>query len=98
LQRLGQQLSQADRQVGAPEELDRIPVLAGAFTEADLVQVAGARIEVPLALEGGALQLPAGLPPLALPEFVPCAPTETAVHEDRIELSCEVTGVPVILE
>lgn len=63
-----------------------------------VAEVAGSRIEVPLALEGRGLRLPAGLPPLALPELVPCAPTETEVREDRIELSCEVTGVPVILE
>lgn len=62
-----------------------------------VAEVGGTRLELPLAVEGRALRLPGGLPAVALPDLVPCAPTETAVHGDRIELSCTLEEVPSIL-
>lgn len=63
-----------------------------------VAEIAGADIPLPLALEGRTLRLPPGLPAVVLPEVVPCAPTETAVRESRIELACTIDRTPPILE
>lgn len=61
-------------------------------------EIAGADVPLPLAVEGRTLRLPPGLPTVVLPDAVPCAPTETAVRESRIELACTVERTPPILE
>ncbi|HVL98128.1 MAG TPA: LmeA family phospholipid-binding protein [Egibacteraceae bacterium] len=74
--------------IGAPVRLEGGSVIA---------DVAGRQVQLPLALEGGALRLPGGLPTLALPDVVPCTTADTAVLDGRIELSCALEEVPLIL-
>lgn len=63
-----------------------------------VVGIAGTEQRLPLALEGRALRLPAGLPDLVLPDILPCAPDETATSGDRIELSCTIDVPPAFLQ
>lgn len=74
--------------IGVPVQLEGGSLVA---------EVGGSRLEIPLAVEGGALRLPAGLPAVTVPDVVPCAPTETVVHDDTIELSCALESVPTFL-
>ncbi|MEX0658101.1 MAG: LmeA family phospholipid-binding protein [Egibacteraceae bacterium] len=63
-----------------------------------VVEIAGTRRTLPLDVQGGAVRLPAGLPDIALPDILPCAPDETATGGDRIELSCTIDVPPPFLQ
>lgn len=58
-------------------------------------EVAGTEIEVPLG-QANTRALP-GLPDIALPDLVSCTDVTTVVEDDRVQLSCTLQDVPIIL-
>lgn len=88
-------------QVTATLDLDDLSEALGVPVRVEdgnvIVTVAGADIEVPLALAGRQLSLPAGLGSVPLPDVVSCTAAETVVAEGRIEVSCALDDVPEIL-